>query len=72
MLVRLEGGEIQGKQKLKKRKKKKALKKINQQKKPKTLWHRKSQKEQRAPSNSSSLNLEQMVVWLLVWLLYFG
>lgn len=41
-------------------------------KKKKILWHRKSQKEQRAPSNSSSLNLEQMVVWLLVWLLYFG
>lgn len=38
----------------------------------KSLWHRKSQKEQRAPSNSSSLKLEQMVVWLLVWLLYFG
>lgn len=33
------------------------------------MWHQKSQKEQRAPSNSSSLKLEQMVVWLLVWLL---
>lgn len=62
MLVRLEGGEIQGKQKQKKNKRK-ALKK---------MWHRQSQKEQRAPSNSSSLKLEQMVVWLLVWLLYFG
>lgn len=66
MLVRLEGGEIQGKQKQtkKKKEKEKHLKK--------SLWHRKSQKEQRAPSNSSSLKLEQMVVWLLVWLLYFG
>lgn len=55
MLMRLEGGVIQGN-----KKKTKSIKK--------TLWHQKSQKEQRAPSNSSSLKLEQMVVWLLVWL----
>lgn len=54
MLMRLEG-VIQGN-----KKKTKSIKK--------TLWHQKSQKEQRAPSNSSSLKLEQMVVWLLVWL----
>ena len=36
----------------------------------KTLWHQKSQKEQRAPRNSSSFKLEQMVLvgCLLVWL----
>jgi len=53
MLVRLGGGIIQGNKKEKKMHKK-------------TLWHQKSQKEQRAPSNSSSLKLEQMVVWLFV------
>lgn len=58
MLMRLEGGVIQGN----KKGKSKSIKK-------KTLWHQKSQKEQRAPSNSSSLKLEQIVVWLLVWLL---
>ena len=56
MLMRLEGGVIQGN-----KKKTKSIEK-------KPLWHQKSQKEQRAPSNSSSLKLEQMVVWLLVWL----
>lgn len=56
MLMRLEGGVIQGNKK-------------KNSKHKKTLWHQKSQKEQRAPSNSSSLKLEQMVVWLLVWLL---
>lgn len=34
----------------------------------KKMWHQKSQKEQSAPGNSSSLKLEQNVVWLLVWL----
>lgn len=63
MLMRLEGGVIQG------NKKKKTNKKEKKEKDKKTLWHQKSQKEQRAPSNSSSLKLEQMVVWLLVWLL---
>jgi hypothetical protein len=53
MLVRLGGGIIQGNKKENKMHKK-------------TLWHQKSQKEQRAPSNSSSLKLEQMVVWLFV------
>lgn len=57
MLMRLEGGVIQGNQR-----------KTESIKKKKKLWHQKSQKEQRAPSNSSSLKLEQMVVWLLVWL----
>lgn len=68
MLVRLEGGEIQGKRKRTKKKERKEKEKHLK----KSLWHRKSQKEQRAPSNSSSLKLERTVVWLLVWLLYFG
>lgn len=71
MLVRLEGGEIQGKQKQTKKKGKKRKRERKAFLK-KSLWHRKSQKEQRAPSNSSSLKLEPTVVWLLVWLLYFG